>query len=258
MEASESDEDGCRLFRLGDDEFGLQLAIDEPTARVALLLEGECTPAALAAGSGLDGAQVERAVRQLRRFFLLDDAAAAELVAEVRATRSWQSTPPHQVPLLVRPDARFACVACGSCCGLQSIGPIRPEELEAIWQHREALHGKIPADGGLFHSVSCGSAGSGGPRVICRLRDGYCVFLAGDRRCLIHRELGAEVKPACCRIFPLQFVATPDGVAVSLNMECRGFLQARCGPPLTDQQDELRRTLSLLPSLRRLRPVILI
>lgn len=244
----------CRV-ELRDEELELRLELDGTTASVARALDQERALPELARMTGLDDARVCRAVELLARSFLLDDEAGREAVADARAARAWQATPAAEIPLLLPPGARFTCTGCGSCCGFQSIGPVQPEVLEAAWHEREALQ-RETRGAGMFVSVDTGTGRSDPPPVLCRLQDGVCVFLAADDRCILHREHGEKAKPACCRVFPLRFVATPQGVAVSMLNECRGFVQARKGQPLAEQQDALRSLIPLVPSLRRVRPVI--
>jgi hypothetical protein len=49
---------------------------------------------------------------------------------------------------------------------------------------------------------------------------GRCVFLDRDRRCAVHRQLGAEALPSACRDFPRVVTVTPLGVSVTLSHHC--------------------------------------
>jgi hypothetical protein len=104
---------------------------------------------------------------------------------------------------------------------------------------------------GLFVTMPAPRGASIDTQVMCHLRDGSCVFLSDDRRCIIHSELGGDAKPHPCRLFPYQVIATPDGVAVSISPECRGFVEARNGKALADQEPELRELLALAGKLAR-------
>jgi Fe-S-cluster containining protein len=123
---------------------------------------------------------------------------------------------------------------------------------------REALLERTGSPKGLFFAVPVGEDGQSKDQIVCHSRGGSCVFLSSEDRCIIHEDYGPQYKPEVCRLFPYQFIATPNGIAVSLSMECRGFAQARGGQPLRNQEKGLRELLSIIPNLRRVRPVILL
>jgi hypothetical protein len=60
-----------------------------------------------------------------------------------------------------------------------------------------------------------------GISLVGRREDGVCGFLADDRRCSIHAELGAKLKPLTCRMFPFRVHAATAGAAiVSSSLSC--------------------------------------
>jgi len=241
---------------LVDEELGQRLELDPPGLNLArrLTVAQPFDPIA----RELDGGAPElaRRVAQLVRHALLDTPEARRGVEQARITASWDTRPVAEIPLLVRPEARFSCIACGSCCGCQSIGPVSDEVLQATWAHRTLLPPEVAGDQGLFCAVSAPQRPDRPARVICQLRDGFCVFLAADGLCELHRRWGPEAKPACCNTFPFLFVATPRGVAVSLQLECRSHDRSRQGTPVTEQVDLLRALLPGIPRLRRVPPVL--
>ena len=231
-----------RRVRLGAVGGGILRALDVPLGLDAL-----------ASAVGLPPGQVEAALRGLAGLRLLDSEGARAIVADAAAVAAMAKADPATVPLLFRDDARFGCTMCGSCCGGHNIGPVMDDVMVQIESHRDRFMAEADAPEGLFFSVP-GAAGE--EHTFCRNRDGWCVFLDDDRRCMIHREIGGEKKPRICRLFPFQFTATPEGVAVSLQMECRGFVDARKGPKLADQEAEIRRLLALAPSVQRVPPEV--
>jgi len=65
------------------------------------------------------------------------------------------------------------------------------------------------------------------PGVYLRLVEGRCVFLAADKRCLIHKFFGPEFKPLICRMFPYLRVLTEDGYRLAVSPGCtRAHLHA--------------------------------
>lgn len=134
-------------------------------------------------------------------------------------------------------DVRFTCQQCGDCCrGLNvTLLPGEKERLEAFdWASasprlaEEDLFVPVPARGGpagpLFHLAQ---------------REGSCVFLEEDRRCLIHDRLGYAAKPLVCRQFPLVFAEEPSTTVVSASFACRSVAE-HVGRPLRDQEVEIR------------------
>ncbi len=53
-----------------------------------------------------------------------------------------------------------------------------------------------------------------------RVAEGGCVFLRSDNLCRVHVELGVDAKPATCRRYPFNLVATPAGVRVATPHRC--------------------------------------
>lgn len=235
---------------LHDALLGRRVKLDAAGAAIARGLAGgvPSTIEALASASGAHPAAVEKLVGQLARLHLLETPEARERVALEDVARASAST----VPILVRDDARFSCTMCGGCCGGHMVGPVSQEVLDGLDEHWPALERETGSRKGLFFGLpSADGAAEVGRHVVCHSTGGSCVFLTDDRRCLIHKRFGGDKKPEPCRIFPYEMLATPTGVVVTVQRECRGFLEARAGKRLADDLDELRAMLALAPQRAR-------
>jgi len=106
---------------------------------------------------------------------------------------------------LVRPGARFVCHADGVCCSdVHVLGPVTENELVPLRRlHNEPARFEPLVDGLGLRTVN-----------------GACVFMREDRLCRVHAELGAAAKPATCRRYPFNLVATPMGLRVATPHRC--------------------------------------
>lgn len=104
----------------------------------------------------------------------------------------------------------FDCHSCAHCC--YAVVNVTPGERDAL---RAAGWEQNLSESPLFIEYRFG-----GRRLIrlARREDGACAFLGDDRRCRIHAESGAGLKPFACRLFP--FVPVP-GVG-ELRLDLRG------------------------------------
>ena len=100
-------------------------------------------------------------------------------------------------------DNRYQCFGCGSCCFGHAIELLNDEEAARI----EAAGAKL----GVPRPVE-------GTEV--RFENHQCVFHDEDRLCRIHKELGAEVKPLRCQLWPLKIVTTEDGLRFGVDPGC--------------------------------------
>ena len=237
--------------RLVDEALDRRIRLDPRGIEAAQALVEPTTIAGLAHALDTEPEAAARIVASFERLNLLDTPEARALVASAAPMRQVQQAGESEVRLLIRQDAAFDCVMCGSCCLGQNIGPISDEDLRRLHEGWDLVSEKVRSPRGFFFS-SGGEEGPGEERVFCYSPRGACVFLSEEGRCMVHGLLGGDRKPAICQIFPFQFVATPDGVAVSLQMECRCYHEARRGRKLSAQQDELRRMLALVPRLGRI------
>ncbi len=242
---------------LVDAELGRRLRLDPRGLEIARALDQTQTVEELTERVGGETSGITRVIDFFSGLNLLDTDEARLFVAGTQNTQQ-QMADPDTVPLLIRDDATFSCTMCGSCCGGHNVGPVDPQTLTGLQPIREELIAKTHAAKGLFLTVQMEHEGKVEDQFVCQSRNGSCIFLSDDRRCIIHSDYGGDRKPSICRLFPYQFIATPNGIAVSLQMECRGFTEARVGTPLKDQEEELRGLLKLVPQLRSVRPVILL
>ncbi len=233
---------------------GRRLPIDARGAEAARALDGAQTLAEFAGRIGSDLEAAGRIVGLFERMQLLATDGVAVFEADRARLDGVAGCDAATVPLLIREDARFGCTRCGSCCGGHNVGPVLDDTLEALADKLPALEPKMRVDKGYFFEIA---TGPGRPdAAFCHSEDGWCVFLTDARRCLIHQEHGGDAKPRACQLFPYQFIATPAGVAVSLQTECRGFVEAREGPRLVDQEAEIRRLLAKIPAVARARVAV--
>lgn len=65
-----------------------------------------------------------------------------------------------------------------------------------------------------------------------------CLFLDADGLCIIHKELGAEAKPAMCRQFPYLPSRTWTDDRLAMNFGCPSVQQNK-GQPLTSQTGDI-------------------
>lgn len=241
---------------LVDADLGARVRLDPRGLELAAALDAPQTVESLAERLSAEPEAIARMVAAFEANNLLDTEAARTLAADARASEAAARTPPATVRLSIRADAAFTCTMCGSCCGGHQVGPVQDDVLRGLEPHTDALVAATRATRGLFVTMPAPRGAPVDTQVMCHLRDGSCVFLSDDRRCIIHRDLGADAKPRPCRLFPYRFIATPDGVAVSISPECRGFAEARGGKALADQQPELRRLLALAGALARTPKVV--
>src|SRR5262249_50100501 len=155
-----------------------------------------------------------RVERMLRRFFLLELVAGAstEAVARMAAVRRGEAALAHAVLA----GARFECQGSGACCQGHRLGPLaRPRPARPGERGPADAVVEIP-DGRFLRQV-----------------DGRCRFLLPDARCDLHARFGADAKPGMCRLYPIEQVATLDGIKLYDKGSCRTLaVSARAGLPL--------------------------
>ncbi|MHB2021175.1 MAG: YkgJ family cysteine cluster protein, partial [Candidatus Xenobia bacterium] len=129
----------------------------------------------------------------------------------------------------------FDCNACGRCCRGWNIHVDAQTERQlsqtSLYQAKEQELGEAP----IWHEDE---------KVIMALRPDSeaCVFLASDRLCSIHRELGGRAKPLGCQQFPFTLQPTPDGVYVGLSFYCDAVARNE-GRPASVHEADLSRFL---------------
>jgi len=146
------------------------------------------------------------------------------------------------MPLTVHPETRFACEACGECCGGW---PVFADDAFCAGLDEPALRAAAPwlTEGPLVLE----ERGPAGERERFVAKQGYwCVFREPAGTCLVHRVQGFAAKPLDCQIFPHLLLLSPAGPLVSLRPLCLRHAACRRPGPLPDE--ELAR---LLPAMRQ-------
>lgn len=116
------------------------------------------------------------------------------------------------------PGTTFSCRSCNRCCSEHHLlGPVTRVERDRILTAFAGKDDQRGADPSNFLPLP---TGDGRELYLLRTRDGYCSYLGQDGLCRVHRELGVDVKPAVCRMFPYRLVHTPDGWDTGLSLSC--------------------------------------
>ncbi len=140
----------------------------------------------------------------------------------------------------VASGTQWQCNSCNRCCSEQHLlGPLPRSERDAILQGFSALNHERGSDPSNFVPLP---SSDGEPMYLLRPRGGNCSYLDSDGKCLVHKELGEDLKPSVCRMFPFRGVKTATGWDVGISLSCP-TAAAGNGP---DVQPEARRTLSSL------------
>ena len=100
-------------------------------------------------------------------------------------------------------ENRYRCYGCGSCCFGHAIELLDDDEKARI------------EDAGAKLGVPDPVEGTG-----VRFENHQCVFHDEDRLCRIHKELGSEIKPLRCQLWPLKIVSTEDGLRFGVDPGC--------------------------------------
>ncbi|MHB1161972.1 MAG: YkgJ family cysteine cluster protein [Chloroflexota bacterium] len=143
--------------------------------------------------------------------------------------------------LEISPEVCFTCQQCGDCCRGMAVS-LLPEEKERLEEVDWGGVSSRLAGKPLFVETP-GLSPDSPPRFHLAKLEADCIFLEGDGRCLIHRQLGYDAKPLVCRLFPLALVESPDETVVSASFACRA-VAAGAGTPLAQREDEIRSLLA--------------
>jgi lysine-N-methylase len=131
------------------------------------------------------------------------------------------------------------CHSCTNCCREYHV-PVTEEERRRFaaqqWEKDPRLRGLSPF---VRHGPWWA------PRYRLAHRDGGCIFLGADQRCLIHQRFGAEAKPLACRLFPFVLVPAGDHWRVGLRFACPSAA-ANQGRRLTEHHRDLTQLARLL------------
>jgi Fe-S-cluster containining protein len=142
--------------------------------------------------------------------------------------------------------SRFACQGSGECCQNYQFGPLSDEDAARIEALDIAAAYPDLADATYFDVKEWTAE-----RRLLYLATApsptgdRCVFLRGDRRCGLHAAFGAEAKPGFCRVYPIQQLATVEGLKLYDGGECASFSTSSCSGPLLEED---------YPRLRALMP----
>jgi hypothetical protein len=216
-----------------------RIRLDPRGAALAALMDRRQSPAALldrvaeATGRPMAADALARVIQAFAGLGLLaDEGPGPEAPAPADAAT---------VPLRIDPALRFDCTACGSCCYGVNV-PFDRDALARMDEDRLAqLQRELGFEGSPVVVLEGRSDGEALP--LCRNRHGACLFLEGAL-CGLHARWGADAKPLVCRMFPWEFLRTPDGITVGLQMECRDLLNASRGRTVADQADDVRHLLA--------------
>lgn len=174
-----------------------------------------------------------------------DIAALSKLTRRKRGARPYVFRGGDEVRLpVMAPQSKFDCKSCARCCTEQHLlGPVTRAERDAIMAGFMKIGDEAGADPSNFVPLP---VQGGPPTFLLRARGGRCSFLGDDNRCRVHSELGEDIKPSACRMFPFRPVKTPSGWDVGMALSCPTVARGEGADP----RDEARRTLEALRVLR--------
>jgi len=141
---------------------------------------------------------------------------------------------------IIEPDAKFSCGSCGHCCDQPWRTAIEADKIAALDRHDFSKYPQLA--GKTFYRPA--ADGRPGYFDLAKGEGTKCIFLDTDRLCIIHKELGAEAKPAMCRQFPLLSSRTWVDERVSLNYACPA-VQRNDGATLVSQSDDIAQVVPL-------------
>lgn len=141
---------------------------------------------------------------------------------------------------VIEPDAKFSCGSCGHCCDQPWRTAIEADKVATLDRHDFSKYPQLA--GKKFYRPA--ADGRPGYFDLAKGEGTKCIFLDTDRLCIIHKELGAEAKPAMCRQFPLLSSRTWVDERVSLNYACPA-VQRNDGATLTSQSDDIAQVVPL-------------
>lgn len=237
---------------LVDAVFVRKIKLDDAGLAILGALDGDASIEEVAGRAGVDVATVSTWLSRLMAYDLLDGERARARMGDRQGLARVKAAPgDHLRPLS---GARFSCTMCGSCCGGHVVGPVSRPILDGLAAHGAALENEVKAarkvDKGLFFVLPTQRA-TPGEDVVCHAAGGSCVFLDDQGLCRIHGKLGGDKKPLPCRIFPWELTASPTGVRVAVQRECRDFANATNDerPTIAESEAELRALLAEIPGL---------
>lgn len=176
-----------------------QVGLGAPAVALALLADGQRTMADILDEAEAHGLRLGDPAQLILLFRQLDFAGAVEMDWHLESLG----------PL------GHDCVGCGQSCQGHLI-TLSQGERTRIQGLIDELRQLEPALGALEPTTFNPESGA----TALNTESGQCVFLDGDRRCLIHKHFGAETKPLACRLFPWRIINTEDGFRVGVTSRC--------------------------------------
>jgi Fe-S-cluster containining protein len=136
--------------------------------------------------------------------------------------------------LIFAPNQNYECVKCSKGCVENWDIGVQPSVYKNV--KGSTLELRVLQERGKPGQESFPVGPSG--RTVGRVDGNRCIFLAEDKLCDIHREMGIDKKPAPCRLFPFVIKETPDGIVVGTTYFCTSA-QQNSGVPLEEHRQEV-------------------
>jgi Fe-S-cluster containining protein len=215
------------------------LALGELSAALVARLDGTTPLDALLEGtSDEDRRRLLRTVKMLQLLLFLR-GSGEHVVARLQEIRA--GDPLHHTVL---EGARFECQGSGQCCQNYVFGPLTDADIARLDALDLSSFGPGPYWGFLERK-------DGKQERYLTSTNDRCMFLEGDHRCGIHARFGAEAKPGLCRLYPLEQIATVDGIRLYDKGTCASFAtSSRSGPTLVERMPQLLPILAPAHQLR--------
>ena len=163
-----------------------------------------------------DRRRLLRTVKMLQLLLFLR-GSGEHVIARLASIRAGE--PLHHTVL---DGARFECQGSGQCCQNYVFGPLTDADIARLEGLDLSAFGPGPYWGFLERK-------DGKPERYLTSTNDRCMFLEGDHRCGIHARFGADAKPGLCRMYPLEQIATVDGIRLYDKGTCATLRPARWG-----------------------------
>ena len=256
---------------LRDNALGQVVRLGEAAAVIIALLDGKRDAAQIlhragqTLGGPLDPMGLVDLLQALDQRALLNTPRARAVVsqglvrADVAALRrlSQRSRPllpftenikaaPQEVRMAT--GSQFSCNSCTRCCTSKHLlGPVSANEVQKILEGFKAAGQPTRARASDF--IPLNTDVTPPESFLLRTENGRCTFLQRNGRCGIHEELGVDLKPGACRLFPFRPVRTLTGWDVGLSLSCPTVVDGNGGDASSEALQiiqDLAKTSSLL------------
>jgi len=131
------------------------------------------------------------------------------------------------------PFGRYDCVMCGWCCRQYDI-TFSADDYRRLSDKDWARLVPQAVEGRAWASPT-GLRPPHDPWRLATRKDGRCVFLGGEGKCLMHEHTTEQGKALACMAYPFTIAATPTGIYVGLRHSCKSVAEG------TGQAVETRR-----------------